>query len=267
VVNLRVNLLKNTILVHYKIETLTLCMSIIITLLLQMNTLLPYEMIYNILIYLPEKMNASLTCTLWSKCCQQLYNENKMTNHNDLYYLKKHYNRNNINDIEEYITTITNHNCLNFIFFMHCRVPLIQYVGCQNWYFKPESLNIELLRLLMMQNCITDNVSKYESLEQLMVIFQNYYLLDSLLNFALNHKSHNISHILLSYAIVMANWHNRISKLSSHELIKEVKFLLDNNFITLNKVYKFTKNNSDVLAYLGTRTNKYRLKYLNSPYI
>jgi hypothetical protein len=71
---------------------------------------MPAEIISYILEFVPYKMDAHLTCTSWAKHLQQLYNENKITNYNDMYYLTQYYNNDNLYSLREYYSKITYNN-------------------------------------------------------------------------------------------------------------------------------------------------------------
>jgi hypothetical protein len=232
---------------------------------------LPFEIISHVLSN-NDNINLSMTCKYLNTILEQMFEQSQLFNYNDSYYLKKYYDKLNILAIEEYIPNITNHNCLNLIYFR-----LLEYHVVYKEFsteFKP-IYRTDILYKLLLQNSITNNISKPKYIYQLcysMPINPHYRSTKNkknILKNAFKNNSNEIIIMLLLHIEMRDIWIQSVftrykSAIDADELIAEIKLLNTKHVMSLSEIYYqiyyLTPDDfhikNDILDYVGTFLGK-----------
>jgi hypothetical protein len=237
---------------------------------------LPNETIINILGFIPDKVYAYMVSKRWRKLLDETVKDVQLhkyridveiyegydyfghrqyahTTFNNPFTLPKYVDEKNILKFQNNIQYITNHNCLNYIFYTS---------KCKN-----RSINIRFLVVLLAQNCKVNNSSKPNYILELYDIINNQSAYGLILNKILKHKSYDILSILAhkfnDFGTMWLHYHYTMSQFN--EIIKEIDILVDKNIITYAHVYNiFHKSNMrfrlEILTHIKTKIDKDILK-------
>jgi hypothetical protein len=220
-------------------------------------------------------MPASMTCKLFKRLLPEI--SKHTLDHNDPYYVKTFYSRHIISTIEGHIGSITNHNCLNYIFEslfdntdeddsfdlgIKCKADLIK-----------SNITTRFTDMLLIQNCEVNNVSKpqniYTLIDRFFTLINIYpnITVKHILNIAFNNDSFDVIMILLTHEKMKKNWkHSAYSRYQKEtnidKWINEINFLVNNHIIALSDIYSDIYNyqyfpvKNDIIAHLAKSLNK-----------
>jgi hypothetical protein len=101
-----------------------------------------------------------MTSISFSQLLQKIFNDGKLANHNDEYFIQKYYNKDNILESISHIATITDHKILNRIYNISKRIQ--DNCECGIRHFRhPQITSIcnyePLFAQLLFRNCIINN--------------------------------------------------------------------------------------------------------------
>lgn len=225
---------------------------------------LPYEMIMHIIGFVPDKVNVSMTCKLFCKLCNDLYDICDTIKFNDPYDINKFYNRKNILMNREDLKNIDNHNSLNCMFY---KLYFKNGKYNRNMYDDDELLNDKLQNTedymeqiairakfvyrLLYSCCNTNNILKPIYINKLTNdIHPHYYKpvnmgdeKENLLNVAFKNKSYDIAMFLLLDTKIKGYWSNSLITRYKNEtniniIINEINMIVDHHVMTLLDIYE-----------------------------
>jgi hypothetical protein len=218
---------------------------------------LPYEILQQIIIGIPDKMNISMTNKNFDKLLTQMYNDGKLTYRDDPYFLKRCYKKDDIlygdkniseimSEIKDLIPHLHNHNSLNYIF----TIFFVEHkFGNKRSHFDQElqetyynGVYNYILYKLLLQNCMMNNVSKPKYIKLLSSYITETREYSELISSAFLNKSHGILMILFSDIIARESFIRSIVSRYKYEtnievITKEIEFLDNNYLISLVDVY------------------------------
>lgn len=235
---------------------------------------LPNETINNILQFIPDKVYAYMVSNRWRKLLDETvtdvqlhkyriyveiyegydYFGHKQYAHdtfNNPFTLPKYVDEKNILKFQNNIQYITNHNCLNYIFYTS---------KCKN-------RSIKLFVNLLAQNCEMNNSSKPNYILELYDMINNQSAYGLILNVILKHKSYDILNILAhkfnDFGKMWLHYHYAVSL--SNEIIKEIDILADKKIMSYTQMYNLIHKNNmcfrlEILTHLKTKIDKDILK-------
>jgi hypothetical protein len=213
--------------------------------------LFPQEITTQITLLVENKINISMTSKLFRNFLQQMYDDKKLINYNDPYFVSKYYSVNSILNITKYIPTITNHKILNYVYDKAQKIALRH--DCNDIY-----------TYLLRQNCIYNNTYCVERLsyqvpnEMCIQLFNSEPVFDNglrsyLVAFALKHKSYDVALVLGSYEYTWVNYiRDRYETTTTVQKIGEL--IGEIEFIRTSGKYSFSELHMRLLE--GTDDNK-----------
>lgn len=191
--------------------------------------ILPHEIISIILSHIPDKTQASITCKLFQKLLQTLYDTHQLSDIDDSYFLNKHFPNLNDKDFNK-ITNIHNYKCLNLIAY---KLFVIDNVG----------ISSDHTLMLIKQNCKLNNVSRPKYMqkmyEKISLWLGDY---SDILKITLLNKSYDMLILLFSlqhfkkeYIDIMPT---RFEKETDINVITyEIDYLVKNNVLDYTTIY------------------------------
>lgn len=218
---------------------------------------LPHETITHILYHITDKTLTNMTCKLFQKLLQNLYDTKKLSNINDSYFLNKHFDNMRHKDLDQVIN-IHNYNCLNLIAYK---------------LFVSKNINVlnEHLMMLIKQNCKLNNVTRPKYMKKMYQDIQTYYWVVSktdteMLNTTLAHKSYDMLVLLLSVQNIKKIYVSTISARFKNEkdinvITYEIDYLVKNNVLDYTEVY--VKLHEYEKIHLQNELYGYLEKYVN----
>lgn len=235
---------------------------------------LPNETINNILQFIPDKVYAYMVSNRWRKLLDETvkdvqlhkykidveiyegyhYLRHKQYAHdtfNDPFTLPKYVDEKNILKFQNNIQYITNHNCLNYIFYTS---------KCKN-------KSIRFFVILLAQNCEMNNSSNPNYILELYDMINNQPAYGLILNEILKHKSYDILSILAhkfnDFGPTWLRYHYAMSP--SNEIIKDIDILADKKIMSYTQIYNLIHKSNlrfslEILVHLKTKIDKDILK-------
>lgn len=237
---------------------------------------LPNETITHILQFIPDKVYASMVSKRWRQLLDgtvkdvqfhryridvEIYDGYDYYEHiiyihktyNDPFTLTKYVDAKNILKFKNNIQHVTNHNCLNYVWYVLKYVINLKHI-----------INIRFAVNLLAQNCRVNNVSKpkyiFEMWDIILSVSAKYIMLDTILK----HKSYDmlflLAHQFNDLGPKWLEYHNKRNTLPD-ELIKEIDIFVDKNIMTYLHLYNLIYDSSvyfelDILPYLRTKIDK-----------
>jgi hypothetical protein len=116
------------------------------------------ETITNILGFVPDRIYSSMTCKRWTILLTNMYNQNRITNINDPYYLKTFHKTNgviSVGDIQQQIKSIDNPKCLHYLY---------NSFGTRN----DTIMTVRICYSLLLRNCKLNNVCNPDDILNIM---------------------------------------------------------------------------------------------------
>jgi hypothetical protein len=250
--------------------------------------ILPLEIVTHIFTFVQDKFAIYNTCKLWSKLLEQIPLID-LKNYNDPYYLKTHYDINNILNIKEHVTSITNCSCLNFLSYM-----MLKYNNhitnlrraCETFNESSKySYDSDIILAIMIQNTIVNNNSKPEFVHKLLIeidithsysVYREVY--KKLLESAFIHKSNDIVILMMCNNNMKPQWKSTVisrykTEINIDKIIQEINMLIDNGIMTLLEIYEILVHyindeqlplRHTILSYIKTQVNKHVLSYIDT---
>jgi hypothetical protein len=190
---------------------------------------LPPEIISIILSHIPDKTLANITCKLFQKLLQTLYDTQQLSDINDSYFLNKHFPNLNDKDFDK-ITNINNYKCLNLIAYK---------------LFVIDNVSISYTQTLMLikQNCKLNNVTRPKYMQK-MYQKSSLWLEDytNILEITLLHKSYDMLILLFSLSNFKKEYIDTIPTRFEKEkdinvITYEIDYLVKNNVLDYTTIY------------------------------
>jgi hypothetical protein len=235
---------------------------------------IPCEIIIHIFNYIPDKINTSITCKLWRNTLNNL----QLSDHNDPYFLKTHYNRKKLIGIKKHMRSITNSNCLNYIFYTLFGA---MYFTNRKSIYIPDRITKKLTVPLLLQYCVINKINychiKVLMDEMFSYPFSSYndkHVIEELINTTLNYKSYDILVILaldrtlksqLFVHIIehfkyesIDNIFNELDMLINNHIVSPVDFYISVNSLPADFSHKY-----EIKSFLKKYINSHIVNYIS----